>query len=118
MPTSLERARQQGISVARVLEFLSQATGAPVPRSVEVALTRWDARGPEARLERVSILRLASEELMAQAMSFPSTRRLIREQIGPKAALVREKDWSRLVAALGEMGVVPDIIYLEGTLPE
>jgi hypothetical protein len=118
MPASLERARQQGISVARALEFLGQATGAPIPRSVEAALTRWDARGPEAHLERVVVLRLASEELMAQALSSPSTRRLIREQIGPKAALVQEKDWLRLVAALGEMGVVPDVIDLEDALPE
>jgi hypothetical protein len=64
------------------------------------------------------VLRLASEELMAQALSSPSTRRLIREQIGPKAALVQEKDWLRLVAALGEMGVVPDVIDLEDALPE
>jgi hypothetical protein len=117
-PTSLERARQQGISVARVLEFLGQVTGAPVPRSVEAALTRWDARGAEAKLERVIVLRLASEELMDQATSVPTTRRLIRERIGPQAALVRERDWPRLVAALGEMGLVPDVIDLGDVLPE
>jgi hypothetical protein len=116
-PASLERARRQGIPVTRVLEFLGQATGAPIPRSVEAALTRWDARGAEARLERAVVLRLASEELMAQATSSPSTRRLIREQIGPKAALVREKDWPRLIAALGEIGVVPDVVDLEDVLP-
>ncbi|MEJ2151333.1 MAG: helicase-associated domain-containing protein, partial [Chloroflexota bacterium] len=86
-PTSLDRARQQGIPVARVLEFLEQATGAPVPRPIEAALMRWDARGAEARLERVLVLRLASEELMAQVMASPPARRLIREQIGPTAAL-------------------------------
>ena len=117
-PVSLERARQQGIPVARVLEFLGRETGAPVPRSVEAALTRWDARGAEARLERAVVLHLASEELMAQVMSAPSARRLIREQIGPKAALVRERDWLRLIAALGEIGVVPDVVDLEDVLSE
>ncbi|MBN1977112.1 MAG: helicase-associated domain-containing protein [Anaerolineae bacterium] len=117
-PASLERARQQGIPVARVLEFLGRETGAPLPRSVEAALTRWDARGAEARLERAVVLRLASEELMVQAMSAPSTRRLIREQIGPRAALVRERDWLRLIAALGEMGVVPEVVDLEDALSE
>lgn len=112
-PASLDRARQQGISVARVIEFLEQATAAPVPRSIEAGLTRWDARGAEARLERVIVLRLASEELMTQVLASPPARRLIREQIGPAAALVQEKDWPRLIAALGDMGLVPDVVALE-----
>jgi hypothetical protein len=115
-PTSLDRARQQGISVVRVLEFLEQAIDAPVPRSIEAALTRWDARGTEARLERMVVLRLASEELMAWVLASPSARHLIREQIGPTAALVQEKDWPRLVAALGDMGLVPDVVALEDSL--
>jgi hypothetical protein len=112
-PASLGRARQQGISVARVLEFLKQAIDAPIPRSIEAALTRWDARGAEARLERVVVLRLANEELMAQVLASPPARRLIREQIGPAAALVQEKDWPRLVAALGDVGLVPDVVALD-----
>ncbi len=113
-PTSLERARRQGIPVARVLEFLRRTTGAPVPRSVEAALTRWETRGVEARLERAVLLRLSSEGLMAQVTSSPRTRRFIHERIGPRAALVRERDWPRLIAALGEMGLLPDVIGLEG----
>ncbi len=112
---SLQRARQQGIPVARILEFLGQATGpdTPVPRFIEAALTRWEARGAEAQLERVFLLRLSSEELMAQVRSTPRTRRLIHEQIGPTAALVRERDWPRLVVALGEMGILADATGLE-----
>jgi hypothetical protein len=112
-PTSLERARRQGIPVARVLEFLGQVTGTPVPRFIEAALTRWEARGTEARLERAVLLRFSSEDLMAQVTSSPRTRHLIREQIGPAAALVHERDWPRLVAALGELGLLIDIIALE-----
>ena len=112
-PTSLEHARRQGIPVARVLEFLSQITDAPVPRFVEAALTRWETRGAEARLERAVLLHLSSEELMAQITSSPPTRRLIHKQIGPTVALVRERDWPRLVVALGEIGLLPDVIALE-----
>lgn len=111
-PTSLDRARRQGISVARVLDFLSRVTGAPVPRFVEAALRRWEARGAEARIERGVLLRLSSEELMAQVASSP-VRRFIREQVGPTAALVNERDWPRLIPALGEMGLLPEIIALE-----
>jgi len=112
-PTSLERARRQGIPAARVLEFLGQVISAPVPRSIETALTRWEARGAEVRLERVVLLRLSSEGLMAQIAASPLTRHLIRERIGPAAALVRERDWPRLVAALGKTGLLPDVIALE-----
>jgi hypothetical protein len=112
-PTSLERARQQGIPVTRVLEFLGRTTDTPVPRFVEAALTRWEACGTEVRLERAVLLRLASEELMTRVTSSPPIRRLIREQIGPTAALVHGQDWPRLIPALGEMGLLPDIVALE-----
>jgi len=109
-PTSLERARRQGLSVARVLEFLSRVTSAPVPRFVEAALTRWDTRGVEARLEQAVLLRLSSEGLMAEIKSSPRTQRFIQEQVGPATALVRQRDWHRLIAALGEMGLLPEIV--------
>ncbi len=112
-PASLERARRQGISVARVLDFLGRATGTPLPRFVEAALKRWEVRGAEARIERAVLLRLSSEELMAQVVSAPPTRRFIREQVGPTVALVNARDWPRLVPALGEMGLLPDIVALE-----
>jgi hypothetical protein len=104
--------------VGRVLEFLGRVTGAPVPRFVEAALTRWEARGTEAWLERSVLLRLASEELMAQVTSSPPTRRLIQAQVGPAAALVRERDWPRLVVALGEMGILPEVTGLDGSEAE
>jgi hypothetical protein len=52
---------------------------------------------------------------MTQVTSSPHTRRLIREQVGPLVAWVREQDWPRLVAALGEMGLLADIVALEET---
>jgi len=98
---------------ARVLEFLGRVTGAPVPHFVEAALTRWEAHGAEARLERAVLLRLSSEGLMAQVTSSPRTRHLIHEQVGPTAALVRKRDWPRLVVALGELGLLADVVALE-----
>ena len=113
-PTSLDRARQQGIPLARVLEFLGRTTGAPVPRFIEAALTRWEARGGEVQIKRSVLLRLPSEELMAQVVSSSRIRHLIEEQVGPTAAVVREQDWPRLVIALGEMGLLPEVAGLDG----
>ena len=55
---------------------------------------------------------------MAQIASSPRTRHLIREQVGPTAALVREQDWPRLVIALGELGLLADVIALEKDLEQ
>jgi len=114
-PRSLERARQQGIAVTRVLDFLQRVTGQPVPRSVEAALTRWDARGVEAHIDQVLLLSLASSELLEQIIESPLSRELIQEQIGPTSALVRRRDWPRLAIALGNMGLLPDITIEEGS---
>ncbi|MGD8998211.1 MAG: helicase-associated domain-containing protein [Anaerolineae bacterium] len=108
-PISLERARRQGISVTRVLEFLSDLTEAPVPRSVEAALTRWDARGTEARLERQVVLRISSEELMNQVTASPALSHLVGERIGPTAVTVPRQDWEQVIGALGEMGLLPEV---------
>lgn len=114
-PASLARAGEQGIAVPRVLEFLDRIGGdAPVPRAFEAALARWEARGSEASLERGVLLRLSDEALMTEIAAAPSTRRLIVERVGPSVALISERDWPRLVAALGELGVLCDIASLEG----
>lgn len=111
-PDSLERAQKQGISVSRVLEFLDEITSPPLPRSVEAALTRWDARGTEAWLRRSVLLRLSSEELMDRAASSRRLGPLIQERIGPTTALVIERDWPQVAAGLEEMGLLPQVVDL------
>jgi len=112
-PASLGRARRQGITIGRILEFLAQSTRAPVPRFVEAALTRWEARGGEARLEQCVLLRLASEELMTEVSTSPFVRGLLGEQVGPAAVTVPRRNWSALIAALGRLGLLPDVIGLD-----
>jgi hypothetical protein len=108
-PASLARARQQGISVTRVLEFLGDLMDVPVARSVEAALTRWAARGVEARLERTAVLRVFDEELMDQVVRSRTLGSLILDRVGPTAATVREQDWERIIGALEELGLLADV---------
>ena len=107
-PTSLQRARRQHISVARVLEFLEEVTEAPLPQPVKEAVNRWDRQGTEASLRLAVVLRLADVEQMDRAVSVPRLSRLIEERIGPTAALVKREDWHRVITALEEMGFLPD----------
>jgi len=110
---SLQRAKQQGISVKRVLEFLREATEQPLPHSVEQAVKAWEKSGSQARLEQLIVLRLADEKLMERILATPSTRNLVQERIGPSAALVRKRDWKRLVTALAEMGLLSDVVGID-----
>lgn len=111
-PASLKRARQQAIAISRVLEFLEEITEAPLPRRLEKALTQWEARGTEASLERGVLLTVSDGQLMEKVLASPRLAPLIEERLGPKAALVREKDWFQVVTRLEEMGILPEVTGL------
>ena len=112
-PSSLDRAARHGIDLARVLTFLQEASRAPIPKPIVEALNRWQSRGSEARLESVGLLRMSSPELMTQVAESPLTRGLLGERIGPAVAVVRRRNWPKLVAALGRLSILPDVADLE-----
>jgi len=108
-PASLERARQQRISVEDVLRFLERATAAPVPPLVRTALLRWAERGAEVRLEQGILLHTSSAALLQELLAAPATRPLIGQVLGPQTALVPAAHWPRLARALVERGLLPDV---------
>ncbi len=111
-PGSLTRARSQGISVAKALDFLSDLNGGPLPTPVRSSTSRWASQGTEVRLQQTVLLRVANEELLQQIVTSPKTRRYVGQVVGPKAAAVAERDWPRLLAALAEMGLMADLVDL------
>lgn len=108
-PTSLERARRQRIPLERIVAFFEEATGGRVPKTLRPALARWVRHGTEVRLTRGILLRVRDEGLLRELTADPATRRYIREVLGPTAALVAPGDWPRLVQALVERGVLPEV---------
>ncbi len=108
-PMSMERARQQGIPVARVVEFLEEITEAPVPQSTAQAISQWDARGTEVRLEGAILLRFSTEALMERSMASPRLERLVAERVGPTTALIDRQDWPEVVAQLEAIGLLPEL---------
>jgi hypothetical protein len=63
-------------------------------------------------LKREVLLRVSEEELMDRIVASPRLIRLIEERVGPTAAIVRRQDWLQLVARLGEMGLLPEVMEL------
>lgn len=108
-PASLERARAQNIPPEKVLAFLQDTAKTEVPRTLEEALIRWAQRGPQVRLEPGMLLRVQDEGLMREIVAAPAVRRFIREMISPTTALVTPGAWPRLVQALVERGLLPDV---------
>lgn len=108
-PTSLARGAQHSIGVDRVVDFLRRACVAPVPRSVLDSVVRWDTQRSEARLARVDLLTVSAETIMTQIVRSPTASRYIVERIGPTAATVRRREWSKLVEELGKLAILPEI---------
>jgi hypothetical protein len=110
-PQSLAYAREQGISPERVLDFLEQVSGRPVPAGVKRAIMRWAEKGVEGRLETAVILRVREESILDTLRQNPKTRDYIGESLGPLAATVRADDWPHLRQATAELG-----LFLEATV--
>jgi hypothetical protein len=112
-PASLGRARQQKISDERVLSFLESLNDAPLPQGVRSSVTRWARQGTEVWLERALLLRVSDKEVLEQILAAPQARRYVSRVVGPTAAVVAEEDWSRLAAALVELGLMAELIGVQ-----
>jgi hypothetical protein len=109
VPSSLERAKAQRITPERILEFLERTSGAPVPEALAGALRRWGTHGTEAWAQPAMVLRVVRPELLEQITDSPRTRKYIRETVSSTVVLVAPRDWPEMLAALLEMGVLPEV---------
>lgn len=108
-PDSLSRAQEAGIRPGRVLEFLEEASGRPIPASVRRAVERWSERGLEGRLQRGVILRVRDASILDTLQSNPKTRPYIGERLGDLAAIVRGQQWQELQQITAQLGLLLDV---------
>jgi hypothetical protein len=73
------------------------------------ALRRWGTHGTEAWIQQAVVLRVARPELLDQLIESPRTRKYVREMVSSTVALVAPRDWPEMVAALFEMGILPQV---------
>jgi hypothetical protein len=60
-------------------------------------------------MQQAVVLRVARPELLDQLAESPQTRKYIRETVSSTVALVVPRDWPEMVAALLEMGILPEV---------
>jgi len=107
-PGSLERAKAQGITPSRVLEFLTKAGGRQPPDSVKRAIERWDSKGLEGRIEPTVILRVQDAGIIDKLQSDQRTRQFLEERLGDLAVVIRSDSWRDFQSAAARLGLLLD----------
>lgn len=107
-PSSLERARQQGLRVNHLIALLRRHA-ATVPPSLVKALERWDEHGTQARLARLMVLRVSTPDILKELRASPAAR-FLGEPLGPTAVIVKPAAREKVIKALAEMGFLSDVI--------
>ncbi|BCX05638.1 MAG: hypothetical protein KatS3mg053_3576 [Candidatus Roseilinea sp.] len=108
-PRSLDRARAQGIRAGRVIAFLEETSGQALPVGLKRALSRWEERGAEVRLEAMMILRAQDSATMDALLRLPQMRRLRIERFAPNCIAIRPCDAGAVRAAIVESGLLVDV---------
>ena len=107
-PTSLKNAQEQGIEPSRLLEFLRDASGRPVPAGTKRAVDRWAERGLEARIERSVILRVRDSEILEKLRENPKTQPYISETLGDLSVVIQPGKWQQFRQAAAQLGLLVD----------
>ncbi len=105
-PTSLSRAKAEGITPQRILAFLKMASERPLPAGVQRGLERWAERGIEGQLETAVILRVNDAAILNTLRNNPKTRAYFGESLGEFAIMVT--DWEKLLSAAAQLGLLID----------
>lgn len=106
-PSSLQRARQQGLTTGHLASLLKKHTAQPLPPSFLTALERWEKFGPQANLESVQLLRLATPELLT-ALRKSRAARFLGEALNQTTVTIKPGGEEAVQAVLAELGHLTD----------
>lgn len=107
-PASLKRAHDEGIDSHRILDFLKEASGRPLPASTRRGIERWAEQGTEGRIELMVVLRVRESDILEKLRASPRTQPFLSESIGDLASAVRPEEWSKLRTAAARLGLLLD----------
>jgi hypothetical protein len=107
-PASLKNALKQGLKISHLLTLLNKYAAAPLPPPFVRALNRWELNGTEARLEQPVILRLSRPEVLEELRNSRAGR-FLGEVLGPTTVVVKPGAQAKILAALGELGLLTDV---------
>jgi hypothetical protein len=104
-PASLERAKRQRIPLARIINFLQEATGGgALPANLQTAIRHAYQGTGQAKLAHLWVLRVSDPQLL----DIPAIAALIITRIAPGIAAIREQDRARACQILLQNGLLVD----------
>jgi Helicase conserved C-terminal domain len=106
-PSSLARARQQGLQIGHLTLLLRRYSQA-IPPNLAKALERWNEVGTEARIQNVVVLRLSSPDLL-QALRSSRAARFLGEPLGPAVVIIKPGAWNKVMEVLAELGYLGEV---------
>jgi hypothetical protein len=102
-PASLEQARQQGLRTSHLVGLLKKHSVSPLPPSLLQALERWEQYGVQAGIKKVSLLRVASPDIL-DALRKTRSARYLGEALNPTTLVVKPGGEEVVRSALAELG--------------
>lgn len=111
-PTSLERARKQGLRSSHLLSLLRRYAAAPPVPSLVRAIERWDELGAQATFEQLIVLRVKSPDILA-ALRKSRAARFLGEPLGPTAVIVQPGAREKVAQVLIELGYLAEAGFAE-----
>ncbi len=107
-PQALDRASQQGLKPAQLINLLRKHANAPLPPNLFQLLKRWESHGVQAKIETVSLLRVNSPEIL-NALRKTGAARYLGENLSDTLVVLRPGVEEKVLRALAEIGYLGEI---------
>jgi hypothetical protein len=105
---SLEHAKEQGLKAEQLLALLVKYTNGAVSPALVKALKQWEARGTEARVKNLLVLRV-NRPVILQVMRKSKAAKFLGEVLSPTAVIIKNGAEPKVLAALAELGLLAEI---------
>ena len=105
---SLTHAKEQELQAAQLLALLVKHSNGAVSPALVKALKQWEARGTEARMKYLLVLRVARPEIIEELRKSKAAK-FLGEVLSPTAVVIKSGAESKAIAALAELGLLAEI---------
>ena len=106
-PASLAKAADAKLTTRHLTSLLRKYGRSGPPPSLLQALVRWQETGSEAGIEHVTVLRLASPELL-QALKQSPAKTWLGDSLGPVTVIIKAGGMQKVQEALARLGYLSD----------
>jgi len=107
-PVSLGRAAKKGLRTAHLISLLRRHSKDPIPPNLLQSLERWESHGVQAQVEKSTLLRVASPEIL-ETLRQKRAARFLGEVLNPTTVVVKQGGEEAVRNALAEMGYLAEI---------